>query len=275
MLTTPVGMADMIRRGVEKNPGLVKVLGGGEIKVKKYWLDIIYPPRPPPKQYISGYSELFTCNLGFSQLTVASIVIDGWGLSWGERPIDSYNANILDSAVHPKAVALSAWSFVNVLVSKTYQDISQFLGLASQPPVETSWQSEALKKMETAGFHPVLGTKSTSGKRDATQNSPLASSGQAQESNLLGIGAEGDLTLDPRLTAAAQAALVTFTKNWKAAKKPPTKGCLRVDGMVELKGKSALLAVYVFGWYDPGTKTYVGVQTGLKHLVAINQRPAP
>lgn len=30
-------------------------MGGKSTKVRKMWLDIIYPPAPPPKHYISGY----------------------------------------------------------------------------------------------------------------------------------------------------------------------------------------------------------------------------
>jgi hypothetical protein len=49
-----VGLAELIRRGVERNPAYVQLLGGKEIKLKKFWLDIIYPPAPPPKHYVSG-----------------------------------------------------------------------------------------------------------------------------------------------------------------------------------------------------------------------------
>lgn len=49
-----VALAEMIKKGVEKNPGFVKLLGGKDVKLKKMWLDIIYPPAPPPKHFISG-----------------------------------------------------------------------------------------------------------------------------------------------------------------------------------------------------------------------------
>jgi hypothetical protein len=34
------------------------------------------------------------------------------------------------------------------------------------------------------------------------------------------------------------------------------------------------MAVYVLGWYDPKQKNYMAVQTGLKHLIQLKQRPA-
>jgi len=56
-----VGLAEVIRRGVERNPAYVRLLGGN-IKLKKMWLDIIYPPRPPARHFISGYAvRIFPC----------------------------------------------------------------------------------------------------------------------------------------------------------------------------------------------------------------------
>lgn len=53
-LSVIVGLAELIRRGVERNPAYVQLLGGRDIKLKKIWLDVIYPPAPPPKHYVSG-----------------------------------------------------------------------------------------------------------------------------------------------------------------------------------------------------------------------------
>lgn len=47
------GLANEIKRGVERNPAFNKLLGG-EVAVRKFWLDIIFPPAPPPIHYVSG-----------------------------------------------------------------------------------------------------------------------------------------------------------------------------------------------------------------------------
>lgn len=47
------GLANEIKRGVERNPAFNKLLGG-EVAVRKFWLDIIFPPAPPPMHYVSG-----------------------------------------------------------------------------------------------------------------------------------------------------------------------------------------------------------------------------
>lgn len=60
-----VGFAEYIRRGIEKHPEYSKLLGGKDIKIKKFWLDIIYPNIPPPKHYVSGFVLSF-CTCGNS-----------------------------------------------------------------------------------------------------------------------------------------------------------------------------------------------------------------
>lgn len=47
-------LAEVVRKGFEKNPMTIKILGGKSVKVQKIWLDILYPPSPPPKHYVSG-----------------------------------------------------------------------------------------------------------------------------------------------------------------------------------------------------------------------------
>lgn len=110
-----------------------------------------------------------------------------------------------------------------------------------------------------------------SGQPEKSPHSPAPST----QSDIIGTLFGGDTQLDPRIQAALQAASLTFARNWKPTKSPPNRGCIRVDGVVELRGKSACMAVYVLGWYDPKLRKYMGIQTGLKHLVQLKQRPAP
>ncbi|KAG5996952.1 hypothetical protein E4U43_002766 [Claviceps pusilla] len=83
-----------------------------------------------------------------------------------------------------------------------------------------------------------------------------------------------DSQLDPRVQDALHDAAMTFSKNWQPVKQPPSRGCIRVDGLLELQGKNALMAVYVLAWYDPKQKMFMDIQTGLKHLIQLKQRPA-
>lgn len=250
------GLADEIKRGVEKNPGFVKLLGGGTISLRKLWLDIIYPAAPPPEHYVSG------------------IMIDDEGIFWGERLIDPVAARHLAKVVYPKAVALTAWTFVSFLVGQTVQDVSRAIGLGEPSPPEPTWQSAALERFtgEQAGF-PNMPKQTV--KVITQSDRPPHGSFPAGNGDVLGTLFGVETQLDPRLQAAIQAASLTFAKNWKPTKSPPTRGCIRVDGVVEIKGNSACLGVYVLGWYDPKQRKFVGIQTGLKHLLPLKQKPAP
>ncbi|KAK1254843.1 hypothetical protein MKX08_008838 [Trichoderma sp. CBMAI-0020] len=247
-----MGLAELIRRGVERNPAYVQLLGGRDIKLKKFWLDIIYPPAPPPKHYVSG------------------IIIDDDGIFWGDRPMDSLAANHLNTAIYPKAVALSAWAFIDSLTRQTAQDIAKALGFNTPPPPEATWQAAILNRIKEQSELGTAGkqTVRVPGQPDKA-NFPL----HTGMSEIPGTPFSGVSQVDPRIQAALQAATVTFTKNWQPARQPPSRGCIKVDGLVELQGKSAVMAVYVLGWYDPKQRKFMGVQTGLKHLLQLKQRP--
>lgn len=250
------GLADEIKRGVEKNPGFVRLLGGGAISVRKLWLDIIYPPAPPPQHYISGF------------------IVDEEGLFWGDRPIDSTAASHLDKAIYPKAVALTAWTFVSFLFKQTMQDVGKALGIAGPSEPEATWQSVTLDRLKEQGSG--LGGPEKQTVRILSQSErPAHGHFPTGSGDVIGTLFGGETQLDPRLLAAIQAASLTFARNWKPTKTPPNRGCIRVDGVVELRGKTACMAVYVLGWYDPKLRKFMGIQTGLKHLVQLKQRPAP
>lgn len=72
---------------------------------------------------------------------------------------------------------------------------------------------------------------------------------------------------------ALQAASLTFAKNWKPTQPAVNRGCIRVDGLVELQGESTNMVLHVLGWYDPKLRKYVNVQTKLKHVTRGKQKP--
>ena len=175
-------------------------------------------------------------------------------------------------ALYPKAVALTVWTFFNFLFKQTAQDVAKALGLGTPPPQETTWQSVALNRMREQGAIGGSGKQPTNGPEQPEKPSasfPIQTAG----GDIMGSPFGGS-QVDPRIQAALHAAAMTFSKNWQPAKQPANRGCIRVDGLVELQGKSAVMAVYVLGWYDPKQRKYMGIQTGLKHLIMLKQRPA-
>ncbi|KAG5977149.1 hypothetical protein E4U55_007021 [Claviceps digitariae] len=249
-------LAELIRKGVQQDADFVKLLGGEDIKLKKMWLDIIYPPEPPPIHMISG------------------IIISSDGIFWGEREIDSLAASRLDTVIYPKAVALSIWTFVSSLCRQTTRDVAKALGFSTEPSEDTSWQTVTVNRMrEQAGFGPPV--KQAAKVPGTSIEKPAANlPASTNPDDVLNPTLDNDDELDPRLLEAMQDATAVFNKNWQPAKQPVSRGCVRVDGLVELQGKNAIMAVYILAWYDPRQKTFMGFQTFLKHLVHIKQKPA-
>ncbi|KAG6009132.1 hypothetical protein E4U21_003201 [Claviceps maximensis] len=253
-------LAEMVRKGVEKDSNFVKLLGGKDIKLKKMWLDIIYPHTPPPKHFISG------------------IIIANEGIFWGDRPIDSLAATHLDRVIYPKAVALTVWTFVNSLCKQTARDVVKALGFGAEPPADTSWQTVAINRMKEQGGLGTPGKQAVKVPGDKSSSSagpqPVNLPASTNPGDVLTPTSDGDDQLDPRVQDALHDAVVTFNKNWQPVKQPPYRGCVQLDGLVEVQGKNALMAVYVYAWYDPKQKSFMSIRAVLKHLIQLKQKPA-
>jgi hypothetical protein len=254
-------LLNIVHRSAVKNKQLMGVFGN-EPKVKQYWLDILYPRTPPPQYFMTG--------LAFFED----------GIYWAERPVDPVAARQIESAIYPKAAVLTAWSFVSTLVTQAAQDVAGTLGFGSTEAREVTWSSVTMDRIK-GGFgttsDQIANGSGQSEKppslqlpdRTGTGVGATPAGGELNPDNLLDA-----LHNDSRIMAARRAASVTFAKNWKPKTSPPTRGCIRVDGMVEIQGKKAVLSLYVLGWYDPIKKKYVTVQANVKHLVSLRQRPA-
>lgn len=199
-----------------------------------------------------------------------SIIIDDDGIFWGDRPLDSLAASRLNMALYPKAVALTVWTFFNFLFRQTAHDIAKALGInAGSPPPDSSWQIVTLNRVQE---QDALGgtSRGMTSSAGQTRSQPIP----VGTGNATSLPTDADAFLNPRVQAAFHAATLTFAKTWQPVKQPPRRGCIRVDGLVELQGQAAAMAVYVLGWYDPKQRKFMGIQTGLKHLVQHKQRPA-
>ncbi|GAO15706.1 hypothetical protein UVI_02018810 [Ustilaginoidea virens] len=193
------------------------------------------------------------------------IIIDDDGIYWGDRPIDSLAAGRLNMVLYPKAVALSVWTFVKSLCRETYQGLAEAVGSHTEPPQESSWQTITANRIVKAQW-----PKAAKAPNSAEKPSDLPVS--ASFGDVVGPYIGADSQLDPRLKGALRDAFSTFTKNWKPLKEPPGRGCVRVDGLVELQGTVRVMGVYVVGWYDPKRKAFVSIQTGLKHVLPLQKR---
>lgn len=178
------------------------------------------------------------------------------------------SASYLNNILYPKVAAATAWSFFSTLATQTALDVGKFFGFggSSSEQADTTWHSVILSRMkEKEGGAPPEKTMIQPPPRPPTisinTNGDISTPG--------GVG-----STDTRMAAALQAAGATFAKGWKPVKQPPGRGCIRVDGLVELQGPNACMAVYALAWYDPKQKTYSGIQIVFKHLLQHKQKPA-
>lgn len=197
-------------------------------------------------------------------------MIDEEGIFWGDRPIDSIAASFLAKALYPKALAMGCWTFVSFLTKQVVLDISKAIGLSEPDPPASGWHQVPVGNLPGI-IPPPTAT------RTAVQHDPKAHTAHLPPvfNEIISAAFGPDAKLDPRLQAASMAGALAFLRHWKPTKSLPGRGCIRVDGIVELKGKTAVMAVLVAGYYDPKTRQYVAVQTMLKHLMQLKQRPAP
>ncbi|KAG5927641.1 hypothetical protein E4U42_002008 [Claviceps africana] len=244
-------LAELVRRAVAENPILVNLVGGEDIKLKKTWLDIIYPPAPPPQHFISGF------------------IINLEGIFWVTRPIDSLSVSRLGVVIYPKAVALAAWTFVNSLFGQTFRDAAKALGFNIAPPENKSLETVIINHLrEEAGMNiPEKPAVQAQGSGEKPANPP-ASTNSDDELRRASGG-------DTQLGRALHDATTTLGENWQAFRLPPERGSVRIDGLVEFQGKNAHITMDVTSWFDPKQKAFLDIQSNLKHLVLNKQRPAP
>ncbi|OAA81269.1 hypothetical protein LEL_00814 [Akanthomyces lecanii RCEF 1005] len=232
-------LADIICKAIENSDQYVRILGGKEIRVSQFWLDTIFPVRPPPKHYVAGIS------------------IEDDGIYWAHRPIDTLAAKHLSLAIYPMAVAKAAWAFVSVLGKSLASDTAVFLGIAEPARRPPTWESVVMNRVQG---QDTVGASTNRALQDLKKTAqPAVSLGNV---------------MPPSLEHASSAAMVTLAKSWKPAQQGPGPGCIKVDGLIQVSGKKAYMAVYVIAWFDPKQRKFVDIQTQLKHLLPFQQYPA-
>ena len=202
-------------------------------------------------------------------------MLDWDGLFWGDRSIESMAANQLDAIVYPKAVAMAVWTFWNVLLQRTKTDISKALGFDTPKEQEVTWQSALINRGKEQSAFGTTG-KPSQGPGILAPPVPPNKLPQGPSSDFTGLfrkPGENNVPMSPSMAHAFQAASLTLAKNWRPREQPVNRGCIRIDGLVEIQGKSAIMVVYVAAWYDPRVNKYMNVQATLKHLVQSQQRP--
>lgn len=221
------------------------------MNIKRMWLDIYYPATPPPLHYVAG------------------LMVDEDAISWGERLIDSHVAHQLNGMLYPKAMALTTWTFIQVLSKSTINSIGEKIGLSSNAPVTTG---VALPPQDMAAAIRRLGGVDTSSPKPTPRTQD---NGQEVQNILFKYLGESSLRQAPPgpIRNAMVAAMATFKKNYKPAEQPLPSGSVRVEGIMELHGKPLTMTISVQAWYDPKQKKFLNTKVTIKNMLRTVPRP--
>ncbi|KJZ76991.1 hypothetical protein HIM_03312 [Hirsutella minnesotensis 3608] len=226
----------------QATPQYVKVLGGPDITVSDCDLEIGIPSNPPDKYYVSGFW------------------LGDEGIYWGDRLIDERSAVLMRVALWPKAVALGAWTFINSLTKQLAQDFVGKLRPKSSAPapapdtVPPSGLLAELQRQQTTGT-----STDDTGKLLEGSNAPNAAEAKAP--------VRGFFKQHPRLNAAANEGVQVFAKQWIPGKSFNFRGIVRVKGVVEIQGKSALVVLNVTSIFDPQLNRYTDIRLRVQRIV--------
>jgi len=249
--------AGEVQQRLLKHPTVQKMMGKEKPKISRAWLDIMYPPKPPPVQYVSG------------------LIIDEDGIFWGYRQMDELSLNYLKHITYPKAVAAATWAFYSTVIPEGFYRL--FSSEKQNDSVESSWQGSILTRGKDENRHipqtgPPLFTPPK--QQQNGQNGPR-SPHELGPNQPFKLDAQGRIVpVDGTMTGVVGAAILNaWSKHRKPVEPTVNRGSIRLDGMVEFKGKGGLLTVMAAGWYDPKLKKFTSIKVVTKSFVPYNQRP--
>ncbi|KAH8167939.1 hypothetical protein CIB48_g287 [Xylaria polymorpha] len=264
LLSIRRSLAETACRAVAKNPVLSR-RWGKDVGISKYWLDVLYPLKPPPTFVRQGVS--------FG---------GGDGITWAKEPVDSAAVFWTRQALWPSAVSFSVWSFVSALVTQNAKTFAKFLGYETQRDSTTNMQQtierlqQQIKKQsgKTNTVPPPLPSQGRAG--DGSTTSPLppvderaAGSTRTPETMGTGTGVDNALPTVPKAkdmyiirTAREHTSgpwnrfVNSLAQKWHPPPAYPPRGSLRVSGLVEIETSRALMVVDCIAWWDPQTKKF-------------------
>ncbi|TDZ39953.1 hypothetical protein CTRI78_v010402 [Colletotrichum trifolii] len=241
-------LADWVRVSIEAHPGIATRCGNAG-KLRRYWLDIDFPYRPPPVHYSSG------------------LLLEDDGLYWSNQPVDSLAVDRLRKILWPEAMTLSTWAFVSALARQHLADLSRMLGFETSqvalafPPVgvrkEQSQKTEGpltSADRQTTNGTPAHDASNVSKTADARQSEAPESGGttnfvrETAVASVMGMRKVTDVPMYEFRKKLAQ--------TWRPTKGQPPSGCVLVSGFVEIEMPRGYVLVDVWGHWNPKTELF-------------------
>ncbi|KAB5549598.1 hypothetical protein GE09DRAFT_1223418 [Coniochaeta sp. 2T2.1] len=262
-------LAFTVRKTVEASvPVTMKT--GKPLKVRKYWLDIDYPYRPPVEYHRSG------------------ILLTDDGMEWATQPVESSVVNAVNRVLWPTPLFHSTWAFAGTMLKQNAQDFLKAIGYDSNGTPTTPQGAPPAPGSSSplpSNHHPDIQRalqriQQQATKRPAEVKDPRAMSAQKQGDNPYGAPSsspqsppaptgttpdksKSDQDLFPGQAAARSLSAEpwkVFTQQlrqkWKRVPEQPPRGCVLVSGLVELEAPKGFTVVDVVAYWDPKTRQF-------------------
>ncbi|KAK4444745.1 hypothetical protein QBC34DRAFT_308266, partial [Podospora aff. communis PSN243] len=276
-------LANAVLQAAKKNPVLTMRIGG-EVRIRRSWMDVDYPYMAPPEYEASGIK--FTDEY----------------IEWTRQPIESFNAKLLDRVLWPTPMASSFWALGTAVIGHKTAEIARYFGIVtSNPDVQASGAGASSPGPLPSSHNPqiqkaldrVRGSSTrnpgevrdpssmtlntpapTGGKPSAAAPSKVpASTGNPQPAGERYFGEERVKSAVSAGFSPWQVFMKQFGKSWKPILPEPPRGSIAFSGLVELESTKCWIVVDVFGWYDPKTKQFNNVMMRLRRLQDKLQSP--
>ncbi|KAH8905798.1 hypothetical protein BR93DRAFT_928371 [Coniochaeta sp. PMI_546] len=273
---------------------------GKPLKIRRYWLDIDYPYRPPIEYRRSG------------------ILLTDDGMEWTTQPVDSSLVNAVNRVLWPSPLFLSTWAFAGTMLKQNAQDLLRAVGYESKSP--PAFPTSPAPQGTSAGapgnppplpsqHHPDIQRALQRLQQQATKRPEDIKDPRAMASQNQGDAAYGSSPSPPPTgtshppgtspdrsksdqekagdlfpgQAAAQSISAEpwkafkqqFLKAWKRVPEQPPRGCILVSGLVELEAPKGYTVVDVVAYWDPKTRQFdnKSMMVRLRRFQMKNQAP--
>ncbi|CAK7231031.1 hypothetical protein SCUCBS95973_007774 [Sporothrix curviconia] len=260
-------MLETVRTAAEANP-ILTMRCGKQMKVRKHWLDLDFPYRPPPK------------------ITRNGLMLTAEGLDYVEAEVDPVTMMRISRALWPEPVALSASSFVTTLFRQNMHNVARFFGFepAENGPLGATGSSMAGHNRPPQDLHALAAelkrrleeaeakdTRARPGKKEvgvqtdmtgslSPSPAPTPASSPRDKDDPSRILNAKDLIPFESLRASIDDAWIEFKKKlaetWLPLRPQPPGGSVGVSGLVELQSPNSRIMIEVMAFWDPKTRKY-------------------
>ncbi|OAA62888.1 hypothetical protein SPI_04428 [Niveomyces insectorum RCEF 264] len=265
---------ETVRAAAESNAILTRRCGS-QMRIRRHWLDLDFPHRPPPKIMRNG------------------LLLTSEGLDLVSMEVDSTTMLRVTRALWPAPVALSASSFIRTLVHQNVQTAARYFGFEMadpDPPPLRSLASTLKRRLEeaeaaaaqnqsrtrsakdngggggdgnvaatgTTGAAAVTGAASAAAAATAAPSPSPANDASTDDSSRI-LNAK-DLVPFDSLRSSIDVSWTAFRKKlaetWRPLRPQPPSGSVGVTGFVELVSPNSRITIEVVAFWDPKTRKY-------------------